>query len=717
MPSRRHKNHFYRFLHNLGQSPIAILEGLQFLLILWVLFRALAGFGGFLPYGEPMVGVSKWLLVLAGVHLLVVAFRRERKGLDWELLVPLPIVLYAWLHVAFLSPAPWDGGLILVMLVQAYVFYYIVYNSIHGSRSGLWILSMCQLVVVIALLTAFFQFYQFPEWMVTLDRERNPAYLYGAAGLLLDPLNLGSLLILAFPASVVIVVLRRFSGPVRILNGFYILAMFVGLVLSTHRPGLGILAAVLIVLPFFLSKPGIIRWKFWRYGFIAIVVALPLFWFATDALRIRILYFLDYPRDALADASLAAAWAQFVENPVFGKGLGSFGLLWEAYRPEWAEGTSIYPVSSYAGILAGLGTIGLICLLGPVLILFIRGFRVWLAVPYLTVNKDVRERINRFPKGHPSRAKIERSHGRAPSSKIVLGSLLLGIPAFLVYVGWDYSLQLPLHVLLFACLLGTLAAFSRRSRRRTVSPYLGLATGAIPLLLATWAIVYGVPRLQSQYYVYTTNEKLEYLLDDPDRIFLDPGVVTTVIHGYQLAASLNPGHAGAWTGIGRGSLARLYADLWNPSELAESAEPALRRALELAPDSWLAHYEMARAQAIVGAPANLVEEHLQRSMELAPYRPEPPGFLGSLLLLRDPGSAEGRALVDRALALNADYEPVQNTLRRLDMSREGTAVGSVFTDALLAEQFEVIRHPAERILGAGIMPQPEEVVPTPDEAG
>jgi hypothetical protein len=116
-----------------------------------------------------------------------------------------------------------------------------------------------------------------------------------------------------------------------------------------------------------------------------------------------------------------------------------------------------------------------------------------------------------------------------------------------------------------------------------------------------------------------------------------------------------------------------------------------------------------------------VDRHLRRALELAPRRAEPKALLGSLLLLRDPGSAEGRELVEAALAIRPGYEPAQNAMRRLDLNTRQTArsqpgmSGEVLSERLLAQQFEVIGDTDERILAAGVMPTPEETLPTPEE--
>lgn len=720
MVSRRHKSRFYHFLHKLGKSPLEVLESLQFMILGWVLFQTLAGFGGFLAYGEPMVGVSRSIFVLAAVHALVIVFREERYGIDWELLLPLPLLLYALFHYQVLSPAPWEAALFLVVGVQAYVIYMVVFNSVRGNRTGAWALVVCQVVAIVAMLTGFFQFYQFPEWMVTLARERNPAYLDGAAGLLLDPVNLAALLILFLPASAFVVALRRYAGPVRMLNGFLLFSFAIAFFLSTHVEGLILLMALALVLPLFLTRFGSFKKKIYIRGALFLMVMLPLFWFATDALRLRLIWFLETTSPELKEASLSIAWDRFLESPLTGMGLGSFAYHWEQFRPEGLEGTSLYPASAYLDMLSDLGLVGLLCFLLPLLILLTRAYLTWRKAPFLTVNKDTRDQMSRFPSGHPSRERIERKRGKAPSSKIFLGSLIFGIAALLVHVGWDHSMRLPVIQFLLAASVAVLATYGRKKPRKPMRGPLTLIVGLLPLLLATWAMSFGVPRFYAQHMVYTTDEELAYLLEDHDRIFLDPGVLSPVLQQYQGASTLQPGHAGAWTGEGRAWIARLYADLWPMEDLASQAVPALQEALSLAPESWLAHFEMARARALLGQ-GELARKHLKEAIELAPYRAEPVAFLGSLLLLEDGDSAEGRRMIDRSLELAPSYEPAQNTLRRLELGgqairgQSSSLAQGVFTMSLLAQQFDLMETGPERVLGAGIMPEPEDVVPTPDQ--
>lgn len=705
MRSRRYNSRISRFLHSLGESPLELLETLHYLVFGWVLLQTLIGFGGFVPYGEPLVGISLSLLVLAALHALVVAFRKERTGIDWEWLLPLPLLVYAWVHVRFLSPAPWAAALDLTVLVQAYILYLIIFDSIRGPRSGLWILTICQCVVILAVFAAFFQFYQFPGWMVTLDRERWPAFLEGAAGFLMDPRSLAPLILLILPASVFLVWLRRFPGPVRYWNGFLIFVLVIAYILSSHREGMAILLLLAIVLPFFLSKHWHVRRRLWLRGVLGGLCFGFLFWFSTDALRVRLLGYARGGSDPLEGASLAAAWERFRSSPLTGEGLGGFATQWETFRPAEVAGSVHYPFSLPLDLLSDMGLLGLLCVLLPLLWLLGRAFLIWRAVPFVTVTKDVASRMRRFPKNHPGRSHLERTQGRAPSSKIVLGSLLAGLVGFLAYLGWDYALRLPLHLFLFTSLLAAVAAYSRMTVRPRVGRLMGLTSGLLPLALAAWACAYGVPRFYAQHLVTTADERLNALLAEPDRIFLDSPILLPLIRDYTGAAELDPSHGGAWLGLGRAHLARLHADLWPADELAAEALPGLQRAVQVSPSLWMAHFELARCHALLQE-SGPVEAHLQAARELAPHRAEPLAFLAALRLLEDPRSEEGRAFLERSLALDPAYEPAFNTAQRLEMNNrpEGGRRASLLSEAVLAEQFGLAGYPRERIMGAGVMP-------------
>jgi tetratricopeptide (TPR) repeat protein len=602
-------------------------------------------------------------------------------------------------------------------MLQAYGLYLLVLTSLRRGRAGMWILGMLQAVMLFGLMGAFFQFYLFPEWMVTLARERNPDYLHGAAGFLMDPANLGALLILFWPASVIAAVLPCFPGPVRLLNAFFIFLLGVGLVLSSSLAGILLFGGLMLVIPFFLSAWHRERWKHGRILWLGALGLLPVFYFGTDILRERLLRYLQIPVDGLGEASIVAAWGQFWDRPLLGQGLGAFRLHWEAFRPEGVEGVATYPVSVPLGILAELGLVGAVLLGLPLFYLLVRAFRVWYRLPFLHINKDIRERMARFPAGHPTRARMERTMGRASAEKVILGGLLAGMTAFLLYECRDTALFLPFFIFLMAILAACLAGWSwqAQEKRRAASRW-GLAMGVLPMLLFSLAALFGVPRFEAEYRVTTADERLEYLLADPDRIYLEPDRLQPVRADYAAATRLNPAHAAAWTGLGRSWLAALHAELEAPATLAAEALPSLRRAVDLAPESWVARFELARALVIHEPGAPEAETHLREARRLAPLRVEPRAFQAALRVVR--GERAEAALRElRELVPQLSEHPSLDLLARELTGRAGVLAGTdpvdtfreVFPESFLAARFDLRGYPVKRVLGAGRMPEPEPV--------
>jgi len=689
-------------LYTIGQSPLSLVEGLQFFCLGVVLMVVLAGFGGFLPFAARMVPVSVLLLALAALHALILCLRPVRPGLEWEQLLPLPFIFYAWLHFQFISPASGSAALLLTVCVQAYAIYLIVFNSLADSRSAVWLMVVCQIVVVVAMLIGYMHFYLFPDWMPVPGRARVPEYVHGAAGFLSDPANLAPLFLVFLPFSILVAWTRRYSGPTRVLNGALACSLLVAFVLSTHQWGLAAVALVLLVIPFFLTREARVWRRLWGYGGLVLALVGVLAWYGTQDLSRRMRHLAEGRGDDLAAASIQTAMAQFGEHPLLGGGLGSFGAVWESHLPAPAQGASEYAVSAYADTLAELGMVGLLCLALPLGLLLLRGFLVWRAMPFFTFDRDTTERMRRMPlKPHLLR-RIERESGRVPTAKVLLGAILPAMAGCLVYAGWDYFHKLPLYLFLIGALLATLAVASRNFTRTPATRWTGLATSLLPMLLLSWAAAFGVPRFQAQHMVYTAEERLSLYLQEPERVFADPGSLSLLEAEFRGAIGLNPRHADAWFGLAETRLAHLHAALLPPAQIAAQALPHFAEALRLAPRSWRAHFGMARARAMAGVPDREVEAHLRAAVQAAPHRAEPAALLAGLLLRRDPAAAEGRALLERALALDPTYEPALGTARRLQLGSADAALPL----GLLAEQFELRIGSRQRVLGAGL-PVPE----------
>jgi hypothetical protein len=613
MVSLRHRSIFYRIIWSIGHSPGRIFEVLAGLGLLGLLLQTLIGYGGFLPFGASMVGVSKTLILVAGLHALAMLFRDHRPGIEWELLLPLPYIVYAWAHWQFLSPAKVEAGMQLAVTVQAYALYFIVFNTVNGVRTGKWILTCLKLSVLCALFTAFFQYYLFPDWMVGVGRMRNPAYASGAAGFLQDPQNLGAILI-TLPSLGVLMAVKYFrSGPTWVWQSALSFAMIIGLLLCSTPAGLIAMSLTLLVLPLFMTNITRDRIKIYRRFIFVLMPLIAFIWFGTEALNQRLADYISGPGDVLGALSREVGMSQFLANPLLGQGLGSYAANWETHVPLSSPVASTYAVSAYIDILAETGLVGFALILLPVIFLMFKAFRLWLSTPYLKINEEAMGRIEKLPPGHPMRRRLQKDKGRVPTQKAVIGGLLLGLAGFLAYAGWDYALKLPFVLFLAACLAGALVGYMRWNARPREKRGRWVIVAVLPLLLATWAASFGLPRFYASHLCFIGEEQLAYLQEDPDHIFQDPSSAYHTADIFQMALELAPESSSAWLGLGVSQLLFLDARLQERELIATTALPALEKAFALDPESWLANYSLARAQLIIGVSGDVILEHLRKA--------------------------------------------------------------------------------------------------------
>jgi tetratricopeptide (TPR) repeat protein len=699
------RNLLYRMIWSIGHTPLRFVEFIQFGLLSWVLIEALMGFGGYLAYGEPMVGVSKTLLVLVGVHAIMLVFRGHRPGIDWILLVPAPFLAYTWIHFRFITPTPWEGGAVFAVYLQAYVLFLIVYNSIHSPRSAKWMVVLLQIPILVGLVVAYLHFYVFPDWVQSPDRIMNPEYRHGISGFLHDSTNLGFFLIGVLPLCMVFIVKHFRQGPGWIYYTGLSVCLIFSILMSANPWGLLVMGLMLLGVPIFMSEEWRKRLKAWKLMMILFPVGVFLSWFVLAAIRDRLMYLLSDSGDSIGSASREIAWRAFVDNPIFGNGLGSFGAIWDQYAAAGTPGTSRYAVGSLSDLLAEMGLLGLILFLPVVVSLTYVVFQAWRDVPYIRLNKEVAGRLQNFPPKHPLHKRLKREKGKMPTRKAVLGGLFLGSFGMLAYTLFDYALKLPVALFFTACLAGAAAAFARGYRGETAKGRWWIVAVLLPILLSLWATYVGSPRFYANYLTTVGSEELSPLLAEPDRIFQDQGDLYHAIAMLEQAVDLLPNHGEALATLGTAKLAVLVARLDSPEAVGEKAMPVLERAVEVFPDSWEVHFNMARGLMLTSGSSERVEDHLRQATALAPARLEPAAALGSFLILGSPRSKEGRDLLEAVAQSEVVYAPARDMLRRLESARSvgELSAGSILNAVALAEEFQVLPDLPNRINGAGIL--------------
>jgi len=715
MSRLHHKRPLFRFFWKIGNDPSGLLEVLQYLLLGFCFLLALVRFGGFVPYGLPMIDLTKALLGLGALHALVALFRQKRPQLRWEWFLPVPYLLWVTFSVQINSPSVHAGWLKVLPLWQVYGVFLLLCNSLRGSRGVLWVTGMVLTTGMVALLAAFFQYYLFPDWFILLARERPDFYANGAAGFLLDPVNLGGLLVFLLPLAASVMRFNRFWGPARILAGFLFLASILGVFITANRWGLLVTLLVLLFLPFLLIE----RWKnrFRAYG-VSLLLALflaPAIWFGTDALQERLAYLLDHPEDTLGEASREVAMEAFGSSPVVGRGLGAYPFFWERFRPAEVDGTSLYSVSLYGDLLAESGMLGLGLVAVPVLLVLGRNYAHWRRTPFFRMKKDAEDRLKRMPKNRQRQAlrHKDKKQGRVPLIKVIEGALLAAFPAYFLYVVFDYSHRLPLHLLLLAALAAVLVTTRQWEHRHNglARDGRGIAFGLVPMLLFSLTASLAVPRYQSEHTTLLAEERLEASLLEPDRIFARPAVIHEVEGRYLRAIRTEPTNGVAWRGRGEAILARQYADLQSNEEIAAAALPVLKEAYRLNPADWKAVFALARARIMAGADREESIDILETARLLAPHRVEVMTLQAAMFLLREESQAQGENLLEQVLETNPEYALARDLRDRY--------VGGAFESLserevrinrqLLAARFGRIPAKRERVIGAGLL-NPNELL-------
>jgi hypothetical protein len=715
MVSLHHKRPLFRFFWKIGNDPSGLLEGLQYLFLGFCLLLALVQFGGFVPYGLPMVDLTRALLALGALHGLVAVFRKKQPELRWEWLLPLPFLLWATFAVPLISPSSQAGWLVVLPLWQIYGLFFLLCNSLRGSRGVLWIIGIILAVGMVALLAGFFQYYLYPDWFTLLSRERPAFYGDGAAGFLLDPVNLGGLLILLLPLAAGVMRFNRFGGPARILAGFLFLASILGLFITTNRWGLSVTLGLLLVLPFLLIERPKNRWRTYQVSALILLLLAPAIWFGTDALQERLAFLMDFPEDSLGEASREVAMDGFGTAPFTGRGPGAYPYLWEQFRGAEVEGTSLYPVSLYGDLLVQTGLLGVVLFGFPLVLILGRSYAHWRETPFFRMKKEAEDRMKRMPKHRQRRARRhkDKKQGRVPLIKVVEGTFVPGMVAYLVYSVFDYGHRLPLHLMMLAVLGAVLATTRQWEHRHSARPRnrRGIALGLLPMLLFSLTALIAVPRYQSQHEAFLAGERLEAALLEPGRIFARPAILHETGNRYDRALRLNGGNSEAHRGKGEALLARYHADLQSNEDIAAAALPVLEEAARLNGADWKAMFALARALLMKGENPLRGLQTLETAYMRAPNRIEVMTLHGAMLLLDARYADQGVALLEQVLAREPDHPQAAELLNRYasgalaDPSEEERRLSR----QLLAARIGRVPILKERVLGAGRL-HPDELL-------
>jgi hypothetical protein len=172
--------------------------------------------------------------------------------------------------------------------------------------------------------------------------------------------------------------------------------------------------------------------------------------------------------DILRD--VAAVWSQF---PIFGTGLGTFGIVFVPFDSHTGTSATTHAENEYAHLLMETGLLGIACILG------------FLVLVFLSAGRCVRQ---------------VRDFRDAPSVRHGVFGLIFGLVAILIHSASDFGQHLPGVALMTACTTGLLVVLpgigGRRERAQESQPWRWPAVVGCGLLAA--GLVVGVWQLDRE---------------------------------------------------------------------------------------------------------------------------------------------------------------------------------------------------------------------------
>lgn len=547
-----------------------------------------------------------------------------------------PFLIYAAVNAAWITPVPWLGWKDWLNWAQLVLVFVVVLNGVRTTRARGFVFQAVVALGVIEVLLALYQRYHQPEWLM-LGRVQAAQFIGRSSGSFGSPNSLAAFLVLLIPATAGMCFRRHASVASRIAWGYLTFVLGFGLVLTISRGAWISLGIVAVVAPLVVVKGGVARRL--RGGALATLFVLAAFvavWATLPAARDRITELKTNAGELSRPVMWQAAWRIFLNNPVSGGGAGSYGVLFDRYRPEGFQLQPRWAHNEFLNTLSDYGAIGGVLLFGGGVAIAIAG----------------------CGRGRKPR------HEVTTAPEYFVAGLGAGLAAFVIQLGVDFGLKIPALGLTVA-VVGALWLGSRgpAGEVKAVAPKPRIRLLLAMTLLATGVMVgaYGVPFYRSEMLRQRARRQV-----DPLAISRLPPRESVMVDAVELArraTQQSDSNADAWADLSYYTSLLAQFDPGRSAELGIEAERAADRALSRS--SVVADFWVRKAVALdlqgrwIEAGAALI-----RGLQLAPTRSQlwyqQAAHLGlqqiekdralaavAVSLRLDPGNAEAHALQRR----------------------------------------------------------------------
>lgn len=603
--------------------------------------------GGVRP--ETQLMLQPLFILLMALHgLSFAASINEERKLNFVPILFIPFLLWALASALFWTPTPWRGSYELSYFLGAFLFGWVVVNSVR-TRAHLWVLIILAILPLAqGIFIGYYQFFQDPLRLagaaLSYPVELNDQYRGQATGLFADPGSFAVLLIILLPCFIIAAFVPRLPKILRVLSFYLALILVVGITLTQTYWAAASVVVLMVVVPFFCFER-----KKKRYLFSLLGVG------AASAVFISMYLFNPLFERGLARAFTPQGggirlvlWEEalniLAQNPMFGSGAGSYSYMVERSEELALAELPLTPHNDFLLVLSGYGIVGACFLFLPMVYAFYRSLCQWLKEPFRM-------------KG--------RSNHLMSSHKFFLSLSICSIVAVTVCASFHFIIYVP-ALLLFAALWFSILVKS--SFRRSLYLPGFRFSGTLYFLLCTvvgatfWS--HSSLSLESQGLELQARQRLESLVEKGISVSGNSRLVDQVIELYEDALVADPGNADAWIGLSMTVCQLHYRDPASFESTGARAVEAAARAYEISPEYWLASSQLGVALALAGEieAAGLA---LKRAVELAPNSSNAhyyyAAFLGGEASMRE----EAIQRVRRALKIDPDNSAARRLEQKL----------------------------------------------------
>ena len=601
--------------------------------------------GGVRP--DTHVALLPLFVLLMFLHGLWLALDRDSpKRLSHIPFWFMPAILWMLASVLWFSPVPWRGWHEMMYTLQAFLMLWVLSNNVR-TRAHLWVLIIMSLApAVVAVFKGFYQFFQASDRMsgamTEYGLELNPEFIGRATGVFADPSSFAVFLLILLPSLLIAAAVKRLPAILRLLS-FYIALMFFACIAFTQSYWASALGVVLVALVPWFCFSSIKRRLL--ISFLGVLVSALIF----AAVVVYHPVFKKGLQGALSEEGEGVRlvlWGEALnlalENPITGVGAGAFGAAFEQSPRVALADAPLTPHNDYLLVLSQLGLLGLVLFGAPSLYVFFCALSRWRKEPYGVRLRDSEGSI-------------------MPPQRFFLSLGLAGSIAFSLCLAVTFVFYVP-ALTFYGVLAYSILVKAGFSRRIKVPDHGVLRIGY--LLLATcvgWSFfVLSSSKLEAQALELRARQEMEHVIDMRVHVSGNAKLLDHVIRLYEDALIMDSKNVDAWIGLSASNCQLYFRSPADFENVSERAVTCAERAVELSPQYWKSWSQLGVARSFYGdAPG--AEDALRKAVEMAPNSSNAHYYYGAFLSAEKSRQEQALDSVRRALEIN----PKNAAARRL----------------------------------------------------